>query len=357
LKYGKFKIHGCVNRRADGRPGETRLQDRVMKAIRAHQKSAENGPLAVELSDIDTPRPGAGTCLVEVHGTGVNPSDVKALIGRMPNLAWPRTPGRDFAGRVVEGPPELIGREVWGTGGDLGMSRDGCHAQYVVIDRAAAREKPDALSLLEAGGVGVSFSCGWLGIVAGADVQAGETVAVLGAHGMTGQAAVQLAAAAGAKVIAVERYRDTYAGHAAAPVDVIDLRKESLRDGLMDRTGGRGADVIFNSVGSPYFEEALRSLAKKGRQIIIATFVEDVPINLRVFYRGNQRLVGVSNLDNGHAESGDIMDALRPGFEAGDLKPFPVRDDHLFTLETAAKAYALALKGETRERIYIAPQG
>ena len=174
---------------------------------------------------------------------------------------------------------------------------------------------------------------------------------------MTGQAAVQLASAAGAKVIAVERHRDSYAGHAKSAVDVLDLRKETLVDGLKARTGGRGADIIFNSVGSPYFGDATNALAKKGRQIIISTFVEDVPINLRVFYRGNQRLIGVSNLDNDHADSGDIMDALRPGFEAGDLKPFPVLDDHLFTLDTVTDGYALALKGETRERIYINPRG
>jgi NADPH2:quinone reductase len=327
-----------------------------MKSIRAREKSTGPGDLKVGCEDVPVPDIGAGRCLIEVHGSAVNPSDAKALLGVMPNLVWPRTPGRDFCGVVVEGPSELIGKEVWGTGGDLGMSRDGAHAEFLVIEAAAVRDKPKTVSMLEAGGLGVSFTCAYLGIVAGAAVAAGETVAVLGANGKTGEAAVQLASAAGAKVIAVERARDAYLGHAAGPVDVLDLRKEDLREGILARTDGRGADIIFNSVGSPYFEVALTSLAKKGRQIIISTFQEEVPINLRVFYRGNQRLIGVSNLDNDHVASADLLDAMRPDFETGALQPFPVKDDHVFGLDAFMDAYALGLEGKTRDRIYIAPR-
>src|SRR5579863_7589031 len=68
---------------------------------------------------------GADEVLVEVHYAGVNPSDVKATLGAMAHAVWPRTPGRDWAGVVREGPAGLIGAEVFGSGGDLGITRDG----------------------------------------------------------------------------------------------------------------------------------------------------------------------------------------------------------------------------------------
>ena len=234
-----------------------------MRAIRVNEKSETSDDLKYELAEIETPVPGPGECLIEVAASGINPSDVKALLGKMPDLAWPRTPGRDFAGTVVEGPAHYIGKEVWGTGGDLGMKRDGCHAQFAVIDVAAVREKPTNVSLLEAGCLGVSWTCAWLGMVKGSRVQAGDTVVVLGAGGMVGEASVQLAASAGATVIAVERTKEIYDGQAAAPVEVLTLATEpDLRRGILERTGGRGADIIMNCVGSPYFSDANACLAK-----------------------------------------------------------------------------------------------
>src|SRR3982751_6762783 len=64
-----------------------------------------------------------GACLVEVASAGVNPSDVKAALGAMPKAVWPRMPGRDYAGTVVDGPRHLIGSRVWGSGGELGITR------------------------------------------------------------------------------------------------------------------------------------------------------------------------------------------------------------------------------------------
>lgn len=328
-----------------------------MRAIFAPEKSPTEDDLRVDCIEIDTPKITSDQCLIEVQGASVNPSDAKALTGRMPNLVWPRIPGRDYAGIVVEGSSEHIGKEVWGTGGDLGMSRNGNHAQFGVVDTASIREKPKNLSMLEAGSLGVSWTCAWLGMIDGADVQSGETVAVLGANGKVGEAAIQLATGAGAKVIAVERKRNEYLGHASGPVDVVDLREEpDVRQAIMDRTGGKGADVIMNSVGSPYFEAACNSLAKKGRQIIITTIVEDVTINLRTFYRGNYRLVGVSNMDHDNVVSGEIMESVRNGFETGVYKPFPIVESATFALDQAIDAYKVVLKDETRDCVVINPQ-
>lgn len=328
-----------------------------MRAIFAPEKSPTEDDLRVECIDMDTPKIAADQCLIDIHGASVNPSDAKALTGRMPNLVWPRIPGRDYAGIVVEGPSEHIGKEVWGTGGDLGMSRNGNHAEFGVVDATSIREKPKNLSMFEAGSLGVSWTCAWLGMIDGADVQSGETVVVLGANGKVGEAAIQLATGAGARVIAVERKRNEYLGHASGPVDVVDLREEEdVRQAIMDRTDGKGADVIMNSVGSPYFEAACNSLAKKGRQIIITTIVEDVTINLRTFYRGNYRLVGVSNMDHGNTVSGDIMESVRAGFEDGTYKPFPINQSATFGLDRAVEAYKTVLKDETRDCVIIDPK-
>ncbi len=99
----------------------------------------------------------AGELLIEVKAAAVNPSDVKAATGLMPYAVFPRTPGRDYAGVVVDGPVEWIGREVFGSSGDLGIRRDGTHATHLVVEAEAVVEKPNGISWEEAAGIGVPF--------------------------------------------------------------------------------------------------------------------------------------------------------------------------------------------------------
>ncbi len=84
--------------------------------------------------------------LIEVRAAAVNPSDVKAATGLMPHAVFPRTPGRDYAGVVIDGPQALIGREVFGSSGDLGIRRDGTHATHLVVEADAVVEKPTTIS-------------------------------------------------------------------------------------------------------------------------------------------------------------------------------------------------------------------
>ena len=95
--------------------------------------------------------------LIEMKAAAVNPSDVKAATGLMPYAVFPRTSGRDYAGVVVDGPDGWIGREVFGSSGDLGIRRDGTHATHLVVERGAAVDKPSAISWEEAAGIGVPF--------------------------------------------------------------------------------------------------------------------------------------------------------------------------------------------------------
>src|ERR1700746_3569267 len=92
--------------------------------------------------------------LIEVKAAAVNPSDIKAATGLMPYAVFPRTPGRDYAGVVIDGPAAWIGREVFGSSGDLGIRRDGTHATHLAVEREAVVEKPKTISWDEAGGIG-----------------------------------------------------------------------------------------------------------------------------------------------------------------------------------------------------------
>ena len=87
-------------------------------------------------------RAAANELLIEVKAAAVNPSDVKAATGLMPYAVFPRTPGRDYAGVVIDGPPDWIGREVFGSSGDLGIRRDGTHATHLAVEADAVVEKP-----------------------------------------------------------------------------------------------------------------------------------------------------------------------------------------------------------------------
>src|SRR4029078_1449533 len=79
--------------------------------------------------------------LIEVRAAAVNPSDVKAATGLMPYAVFPRTPGREYAGLVIDGPPGTVGSEVFGSSGDLGIRRDGTHATHLTVETAAMVEK------------------------------------------------------------------------------------------------------------------------------------------------------------------------------------------------------------------------
>src|ERR1051325_5743684 len=97
---------------------------------------------------------GENDLLIEVKAAAVNPSDVKAATGLMPYAVFPRTPGRDYAGIVIDGPADWIGREGFGASGDLGIRRDGTHATHLVVETEATVEKPKSISWEEGGGRG-----------------------------------------------------------------------------------------------------------------------------------------------------------------------------------------------------------
>jgi NADPH2:quinone reductase len=323
------------------------------QAVTVKAKSANID--ALELNFVEQSRPAvkAGECLVEVASSGVNPSDVKAVLGFMPHAVWPRTPGRDYAGVVVDGPAALIGKKVWGSGGELGIRNNGAHANYVVVPVASVREKPAALSMDEAGAIGVPFVTAAEGLRRAGGAAEGKVVLVLGANGKVGQAAIQLATLAGAQVFGVERNAPPYVGHANGNVTMIESA-DNLDNVVRDLTGGHGADIVFNTVGSPYFDKANRAMALRGTQIFISTIERAVPFDILEFYRGQRTYVGVDTLALDSVEGAAILDRLAGSFERGALKPFPIVEDHVFPLEQAADAYRIVFNG-AQHRVLLKP--
>lgn len=323
-------------------------------AIRATEKSASADDLHARLIEVPLPLPGSGEVLIEVRAAGVNPSDVKAMLGMMPHAVFPRIPGRDFAGVVVEGPASVLGMAVWGTGGDLGIRRDGTHASHLVLPLEAVRPKPARLSMEAAGSVGVPFVTAFEGFRRSGMPQAGQPVVVFGASGKVGQAAIQLATRAGATVFAVERSAQPYAGHANGKIHVIDSSVTNVADYVRDHTGGKGAALVYNTVGSPYFAQANAAMGIGATQIMIATLDRAIPFDILAFYRGQHTFVGIDTLAMDATRCAAIFDALRPGFDDGTLQPFAVRDENVFPLADALQAYRKVMTG-SRERVVLKP--
>lgn len=323
-------------------------------ALRLDQRAA--GPDAV------TPRMERRTlfrakptdALVEIKAAAVNPSDVKAAIGLMPYAVFPRTPGRDFAGIVVDGPTEWLGKAVYGSSGDLGIRRDGTHATHLVVESEALVEKPAGISLQEAAGIGVPFVTAIEGFRRAGLPRPGETVLVLGVNGKVGQAAAQIATWRGAQVIGVVRKDEPYAGHASGPVTVINSSAQDVASAVKELTDGRGADIVFNTVGDPYYAEGTASLAKMGRQIFIAAVNRIVEFDIFAFYRGRHTYVGIDTLALSSIETADVLRELAPGFAGGQMQPFPINPDGVFALEDAARAYA-RVSGSSRDRVILVP--
>ncbi len=292
------------------------------------------GPEAFGLSLEDRAMaPPPGHAVVEVVAAGVNPSDVKATMGIMPKAIFPRTPGRDFAGTVVAGPAEWLGRQVWGSGGDVGITRDGSHARHLALPVEALYEKPANLSLQQAAAVGVPFVTAAVGFAEAGGVKPGSLVLVHGANGRVGQAACQIAMAAGARVIGAVRREEA---RAAVPAGV---------DIVVGQAGPVHADLVFNTIGSAVFADANAAMGHGATQILIATQSRAVDFDILAFYRGRHRFVGVDTLALTASQTGAVLESLRPDFERGALLPYELDPACIFPLSAADAAYRLVHAG------------
>jgi NADPH:quinone reductase len=239
---------------------------------------------------------------------------------------------------IVKGPDELLGRSVFGSGGNLGFGRDGSHAQYVAVPSTAVLLLPKNLSFEQAAGIGVAYITAWAAMVNAAQIQTGETALILGTTGAVGSAAARIAHNRGARVIGTARKASDIPAAGILPVDDwIDLQAVDLAAGARSLTNGRGADIVFDVVGGAMFEQCLAALAWRGRQVAISSSPEPrVSFNLVDFYHNESRLLGVDSLKFSFEETAEILRRLTPGIEAGTFPPPPVET---FRLEEGPRLY------------------
>lgn len=324
--------------------------------MRALRFSEFGDPSVLRMEDVAEPVATAEEAVVRVEAASVNPSDVKNVAGGMDWTVLPRTPGRDYAGVVVGGPPEWDGVAVWGTGGDTGFSRDGSHAELMSVPVAALVRKPERLGFDEASAVGVNFVVAWYGLVETAQLAAGETVVVFGVSGGVGGAVTQIAHALGANVIGVGRRRPRPDNAAASVIEhFITFDPDAdMAAAVRGLTAGAGADVVYDAVGGVTTPSALAVLARRGRLVVISAIGSPVVyVNLRELYRNETRVLGVDSGKLGMIDSARRLECMAPHFASGQFRPLPISAS--YALEDAPAAYR-AVADHIVGRVVIRPR-
>jgi NADPH2:quinone reductase len=240
-------------------------------------------PDDLELADIPDPKPGPGEVVVRIEAAALNFFDTLIIAGKYQyKPPMPFSPAAEFAGTV-----ESLGTSVASVkAGDRVMAY--CSSGAARERMAIAADKlvmlPDALDFDRAAGLCVTYGTTLHALKDRAKLKRGETLAVLGASGGVGLAAVELGKIMGARVIACASSADKIAfakKHGAD--DGIDYSKEDLKDALRRLADGRGANVIYDPVGGAYSESALRSIAWQGRFLVVgfaAGYIPKLPLNL-----------------------------------------------------------------------------
>jgi NADPH:quinone reductase len=289
--------------------------------------------------DVEDTPPGADEVRVRIEAGGINPSDVGNVNGKFPTTTLPRIVGRDFAGTVSEGPADMIGLPVWGSGGDIGFTRNGSHAEFIDIPRVAVCRRPQNLSAEEAAAAGIPFLTAWSALDL-ARLEPGEWVIVSGAAGAVGNAAVEIAHARGAQVIALVKDEDE-----SDKLDRNTLRaiaqssRNDLEQVVRDATTGKGADAALNGIGASVFPAFLNSLTHGGRMVIysVAFGGREVTLDLFRLYRGRHQILGLDTVAVDVIEGAKILSQLTPLFESGGLRK-PRIAEH-YPLAEGAQAY------------------
>ena len=270
--------------------------------------------------DVPTPVPGADDVLVEIKAAGLNPSDVKNVLGRFPYTTLPRIPGRDFAGVVVEGPQALLGQEVWGTGRELGFFADGSHAQFVKLPANGVAHKPSHLSFAQAASLGVPYTTAWDALER--SLVSAETRLLVIGGGAVATAALALAKVRGAQILAAARRPEQVKALQAQGYPTIQLDKPEDLGTQVSAVYSGGADVVFDTTGF-WLPASVAALAAFGRIAIIAAPVDGhVQLPALALYRKGGSVVGINSLLYGVQACAAMLEQFGRFFDEG-LLPLP----------------------------------
>jgi len=226
-------------------------------------------PAEARVRQIDAPRVEPHALRIEVRAAGCNFSDILMLQGKYqvkPPL--PFVPGREAAGIVLE-----VGEGVtrFGVGDRVLAPADiGAFAEQLVVPSRAAHPLPEGMAFASAAALPIVYPTSYAALTERARLSAGETLLVHAAAGGVGLAAVQIGKALGARVIATAGGEEKLAAARSAGADVVvDYRHEDFVERVLEETAGRGADVIYESVGGETFDRSLKCIAWKGRLLVI----------------------------------------------------------------------------------------
>lgn len=288
---------------------------------------SEYGP-PEKLQIVDDPKPlepGPGQVLVKVAAAGVNFPDVLMIQGKYQfQPPMPFIPGAELAGTVTAvgaGVSHLkIGDRV------AAMPRGGAFASEALVDAAVAMPLPPMADLKIAASFVLAYGTSYHALKQRAELKAGETLLVLGASGGVGLAAVEIGKAFGAKVIAAASSEEKLAVCKAQGADLtINYATEDLKEAIKRTTDGKGPDVVYDPVGGSYTEVAVRSMAWRGRYLVIGFAngeIPKLPLNLPLL-KGSS-IVGVFWGEFVKRQPGDNvtnMEEMMGMLMTGKLKP------------------------------------
>lgn len=324
-----------------------------MKAILCTQA----GPAEMlSLVDLPDPKPAAGEVVVDIAFAALNFFDTLIIQGRYqvkPEL--PFSPAAEFSGIVSAVGGGVTAFRI----GDRVCGHCGFGAAREKIAVAAERlvKVPDGLALEQAAGLLVTYGTTLHALQDRAKIQPGETLAVLGASGGVGLAAIELGKILGARVIACASSPEKLAfckKHGAD--ELLDYSKEDLKERLRALTNGEGADVIYDPVGGKYAEPAVRATAWEGRYLVIgfaAGEIPKIPLNL-LLLRGSAAL-GVSwgqytrrDPERFRAQIGEMLGWVK----SGKLSP---HIDHIFPLTEVTDAFAAISGRKVMGKVLLKP--
>ncbi|MFQ5608911.1 MAG: NADPH:quinone oxidoreductase family protein [Woeseiaceae bacterium] len=229
------------------------------------------------IEDRDDPVAGDGEILVDVKAAGINFPDILNVAGLYQEKApLPFVPGNEAAGLVADIGP---GVERFKKGDRvIVMPRGGAFASRCTASQYAAAPMPPGTDYEQAAGFAVTTGTSYHALRQCANLQAGETVLVLGAAGGVGIAAVEIASALGARVIAAASTDEKYAfARAAGAADTINYSSQDLRERVKTLTSGNGVDVVYDPVGGEQALQAFRGLAWHGRYLVVGFTCGEIP--------------------------------------------------------------------------------
>jgi NADPH2:quinone reductase len=254
-------------------------------------------PSSLQLRDMPSPVPGPKQVVVLTRAAAVNFPDALIVAGKyQAKPPFPFSPGGELSGEII-----AIGEEVKRLAvGDkvVGVTAYGAYAQEVLVDATNVIPLPRSISdedLELAGSFVLTYGTSLHALKDRAQVQAGETLLVLGAGGGVGLAAVEIGKLLGMRVIAAASSTEKLAAARERGADeTIDYTSEDLRERIKALTEGRGVDVVYDPVGGDFAEPALRSVAWRGRYLVVGFAAGDIPkIPVNLLLLKGSSLVGV----------------------------------------------------------------